>query len=520
MSELLRYRQMAEKMYLARRLCPRLGVLGASTLHPRYPIPGDHLELLKEIGEPQSFRIPSLRFLLLQSLPSFAYAVKESLHLMNLKIRLRPFRSLLREGKADLLIKSWCFGPQDLNGSGDFYYGTLADQLQKRGIRALLLLGDGRGRMDVALARRILKEKQGTVIPEPMLLSVFAPFRALARQLRGALGLRRAALQARDPRLAKISGVAALQGVNPSALRHSLYFDLAREAVRRWRPRALVTLYEGQPWEKLAWHGARSASADCRIIGYQHTVVMPHALSLLKPNRSSWEISVPDAVLCLGETPQRMLTAGHQPFGVPLVVFGSFRERGHQSLQESRPRPGKRTVLVLPVGVLDEAQLLFQFAMRLAGQLPEFHFVFRCHPVLPFDQMRAHLNQSPELIPNIEISSHKEIGVDFLRSSAVLYHGSSAVLYAVLHGLKPLYLRTENLPDTDPLFELTQWREVIASEEEAGRVLKEYEANSGENVLASWKTAQGYVQSYTQPVKESSIDALLKVAGVEGSRRS
>lgn len=514
-----RYRQMADRMYEVRRHARHLGILGISTLHPRYPIPQDHLDLMKLLLDlekaPAAVRPPAGAEIFVRWLQSLLYACRESLYLFVLRIRFGRVLQRLAKEPVDLLVKSWCFGSAGSNGAGDFYYGTLGQLLQKKGVRSLFLLGDARGRMSATLIRQLLKGTHLAVVPEPLLLPPSTPFLAAWRQLRGAFAIRRLITKTRDPQLAAVCRCACFQGVQPAALRHGLYFDIALHAVARWKPKALVTLYEGQPWEKLAWHGAKAARPECRIVGYQHTVIMPHALSLLAPNRPSWEMSVPEAVLCLGETTRRMLSAGHEPFGTRLFSFGSFRHENGLSPRR-RPQPGVRTTLVLPVGVLNEAVVLFHSALELARAMPAQRFLFRCHPVLPFEEVRPHLGEDPKRYSNVEVSREKEAVRDFTRSSSVLYHGSSAVLYAVLHGLKPLYWVTPQLPDTDPLFELQDWRVRVGGGQEAAQILTDYAALSEEEAHRQWFPARSYVEDYTKPVDDRSVEALLEAAGVRG----
>lgn len=166
------------------------------------------------------------------------------------------------------------------------------------------------------------------------------------------------------------------------------------------------------------------------------------------------------------------------------------------------------------MGVLDEAVALFDFAIQLARSVPEERFILRCHPVLPFSQVRPHLAQGPEGCANIEVSTAPEIAADFGRSSAALYHGSSAVLYAVLHGLRPLYLRTAALPDADPLFELQEWRVPVSSLEDAKRDLEAYAGLSAQQADLAWRKAYDYVQRYTKSVDDLSVDRFLAAVGM------
>jgi hypothetical protein len=175
-----------------------------------------------------------------------------------------------------------------------------------------------------------------------------------------------------------------------------------------------------------------------------------------------------------------------------------------------------RTVLVIPEGMLAEAIRLFNTACIAAVACPEHRFIFRCHPVMPFEQVRPHLDEDPVRFPNVEISTHAAIREDFARASVVLYRGSSAVLYAVLYGLKPIYLRDERYAHSDPLFELLDWRASVSSVRELERALKQYATVSYERAFVQWRRAVECVKQSVVPVTDVSVDRLLEAVGEAG----
>ncbi|HLA82977.1 MAG TPA: hypothetical protein VJP78_15385, partial [Thermoleophilia bacterium] len=408
----------------------------------------------------------------------------------------------------------WCFGAESLNGPSDFYYGTLPRLLEERGVSCALLCGDARGDSERALAEAAFRRTSIRSVPEWLLIPLWASLATVWDQILTSLVLYRLAREERDPRLATLCAYASLDCLTPATTRNTLHFYIARAAVRAWDAKVFVTFYEGQPWEKLAWHGAKAASSDCLTVGYQHTVVMPHSLALLSPNRGSWELATPDVALCLGETTKRMMAPGHEPDGTKLLVFGSFRARPAGEA-ETAPRPGLQTILVVPeTGVIREAKLLFDFATRAARLLPGYHFIFRCHPIMPFGRIRPHLEEMPEECPNIEVSTRETVSDDFAEASVLLYRGSSTVLYAVLYGLKALYLHDDDHPDVDPLFEMEAWREAVCSPAALAEVLARYRSEAPENATEDWRRAVDYVRAYTCSVSDGAIDRFLAAVGL------
>jgi hypothetical protein len=121
------------------------------------------------------------------------------------------------------------------------------------------------------------------------------------------------------------------------------------------------------------------------------------------------------------------------------------------------------TFLVLPEGIGSECIYLFEFALECARRLPEARFIFRTHPVLPFERLEPNIRGYYPVPDNVEVSRGRPIEDDFARATYLLYRGSSTVIYAVLAGLKPFYIVRPDEIDLDPLYELAEWREHVHS---------------------------------------------------------
>ena len=60
---------------------------------------------------------------------------------------------------------------------------------------------------------------------------------------------------------------------------------------------------------------------------------------------------------------------------------------------------------------------------------------------------------------------------DFERCQWALYRGSSAIIQAVLAGLKPVYLHQRQEMKIDPLYELKSWKDEVESPHDFNRVM-------------------------------------------------
>ena len=271
-------------------------------------------------------------------------------------------------------------------------------------------------------------------------------------------------------------------------------------------------MYEGYGWEQCLWAGVKQGDPSCRTIGFQHSVLFKPSLELLHPSMDQLAHARPDLVLCSGPATSTLLKTHHTRSEI--ISFGTFRSApGSQELR--RPDPAKRTVLVLPEGYTWECQLLFNNAMQAARLLPDVRFVFRCHPILPFEEILSLLDQNPDHLPNVELSRRPLISEDFAAASAVLYRGTSSVLYAILYGLKPIYFHSDQHREIDPLFELTAWKERACSSQDLMEILQRYQAAGPEAAEKHWAKVLDYVREYVHPVDESSLDRFLFAIGQE-----
>ena len=424
----------------------------------KHPIHSVQEELIRPVSPQERAVAEPPVWALIRAAAGGLYAFRVMVELIRVRL---VFRSQLRELRTrsyEIIAKSWHFGKKDSNGR-DFYYGDLQTRLRERGVRMLLLTGDAQGALwdwtsdfqETALSLDRL--------PEWTLVPLTAPWEAVRLQWKSWRDLRRLANQTSRPLLRRLALRASRDMLSYRLIPTLLYAWVGKTSTRLWKPRVWLTLYEGHGWEQILWRGVREADPACKIAGYQHTILPPYLSALLRPSRDPGSRLRPDWVLCLGSRAKRLLEASH-PDSV-LTVFGTFRRQGPGSKSPVAPDPLNRTVIVLPEGLPDEARLLFEAALCAARKSPSLRFILRCHPQLPFGKVLPFLSTDPGSLPNVEVSQGSPIEQDFARSSAILYRGSSSVLYAVLAGLKPIYLDQEGLRDIDPLGELNVWRERI-----------------------------------------------------------
>lgn len=491
-----------EAIQSVRRRCPEVPLVAVHWMQIKHPVHAVHRQLLARASAgnrrapfPGASRAARALF-------SLAYAAYFTLRLAQIKLRHAGARRNLERQPFDVVAKTWRF-PDSREGE-DFYYGDLQRKLQAKGTRMLLLYSYPRGR---AWEKPSVKPQPGNrELHELSLLPLSAPLKLVFWQWRTSLRLGRIAQESQGLE-ALVAEQAMRDCVSYRHLLAGLSYWVFRKASEIWKPKAVLALYEGHAWEQLAWTAAKEVDPSCKTIGYQHTILLPHQLSLLRPSQGEFAGAKPDIVLCLGPRTERMLKPGHP--GSRLIPFGTFRKTA-QAPERSSPTPERKTVLVLPEAHREEMDLLFKTALQAAEMLPDHRFILRCHPILPdpLEQILSSVRRDPRSLPNVEISLNSSIEKDFGRSSALLYRGSSSVLYAVRYGLKPIYLRNGAGTELDSLFELRAWKEEVGAAGSLAESLRRYAGADPSALESEWNVASEFVRSYAIAVEDSSLARL------------
>ena len=116
--------------------------------------------------------------------------------------------------------------------------------------------------------------------------------------------------------------------------------------------------------------------------------------------------------------------------------------------------------LVAPEGYLSECKKLFEFSLEIAFSRPDIQFIWRIHPRLNwkliFNKIYHSYHMKSNQLPKNIILSDSPLKLDLIRSSFILYRGSTVAIIAGASGLLPIYLKETNEISIDPLFQI-EW---------------------------------------------------------------
>jgi len=286
-----------------------------------------------------------------------------------------------------------------------------------------------------------------------------------------------------------------------------------RKLVARLNPKVIVVIHEGHAWERIAFAAARSVFPEIRCVAYQHAALfrLQHAIQRKLANDMN-----PDFILTSGAVSKSKLEHAPGLKGIPISVLGSNRTFKQNPVTERDVNQGVvkehsdiPACLVLPEGYLSECRHLFEYSLACAINMPEIRFIWRMHPSVTYEALAKH---SPELMQglpeNIELS-RDTLEEDTRRSHWVLYRGTTAVVQAVVAGLRPMYLRLPDEMTIDPLYELETWRVILSDISGFQRAVYQDTSSPDYPSDSAAGEARKYCESLFTPMDASAIEALI-----------
>lgn len=515
------YKSIAEVVKCADKNTDSILFLAVSEMNPRHPVTLKNQELVERLTncDHENKKSISLLKLLSTSLLCILFSVAQSLNVICRKIRSCKDINSLKNKKYSYILKSWFIEQKDNDNNNDFYFGNIAEHLYEYGYTGLII-GDHPGPWKFCgYAVKNKYQESKLRYDEKLFLPLWAPIWIALKQISEGYSLYRNLIKEKNDTKKIIYYYILSSLLSPSTAQHVAYYFIVKNAIKKLQASIFITLYEGQPWERAARCGAREANPQCMLIGYQHSIVLPHALTILNPASISNNYLYPDLIVCTGNETKNMLATEDNLLNTKLITLGSFKtKRIDTSINE--PDNTKKVILVIPEGVPDESILLFDFVMSAADKLKDWRIIFRTHPILPFEKIRSQLNHDPIIHKNIEISSNSDITDDCVKSSVVIYRGSTAVFTAIKYGIKPVYLDIHEKPKVDPLWRLKTWKIEVKDVNNMIDELRKYNEEPINNLLIQWKTATKYVDEYMMPVSEVTVKRLMQEIQSVKERRS
>ncbi len=356
----------------------------------------------------------------------------------------------------DFLFISHYTGIKDgLTHYQDSYFGEMVNQLCQNQKSSVVAYINHTINQDV-----VFQKKSGVL---PILLRNSTSFVNLIKIYRGLFGAYQSLRKTNNSLLLKVMEQAKISVLSRSTVRNLILADQVGNIIKRYSPNCIIATYEGHAWERLVFSVARGVNPNIKCISYQHAPLFKFQHAIRRNLDQQYN---PDIILTSGQVSATQLQSLNELDKVRISVIGSGRQIISEASNSSRQTElDLVSCLVTPEGTMDECNLIFEFSLRCAKNIKDINFIFRFPPMINIDLLIKHNKKFRNLPDNITISELSLLK-DISRSNVILYRGSSVVIQAVVFGLKPIYLKVNNEFTIDPLYEITEGREIVTNIEE------------------------------------------------------
>jgi hypothetical protein len=407
----------------------------------------------------------------------------------------------------DVLFVSHLLNASQAGQDEDFYFAGVVNDLASRGNSCVIALINHSDQS----ARYLADKWRGRYVPRVILSSFLTFWEEVALYYR---------LKKESFRLSKHSkkedselscGVikrASEEALSVGSLTSLRIASQIQSLVLKIKPKVIVVTHEGHAWERMAFAAARSINPNVKCIGYQHAALfrLQHAIRRnLAPEYN------PDQILTAGRVSKDQLESSRDLKDIPVSVLGSNRTfKGESTRGEHRMHPShvghsnNPACLVIPEGVESECNLLFEFSLACAQASPDIQFIWRLHPLVTFKSLLARNSKLRHLPENIVLSK-ATLEDDIVRCNWALYRGTTAIVQAVVAGLRPIYLQLPGEMTIDPLYEIGDWRAAVMNVLEFQGVTNGASRMNGNNSISESQNAKIYCKDFYLPFNTNVI---------------
>jgi hypothetical protein len=263
--------------------------------------------------------------------------------------------------------------------------------------------------------------------------------------------------------------------------------------------------HEGHSWERVAFAAARDINPKIICIGYQHSLVFNLQHALMRDLAPKYN---PDHVLTAGKIGADLLKSVSLKKQQSVYVLGSPRPSVAPEAITKKSLKGylnnNLTCLVIPEGIIEECNILFEFSIKCALLIPSMRFIWRLHPSLSHEEITKQ-NSSLQFIPANIYLSNRSIQDDINDSQISIYRGSTAIVTAVMGGVFPIYLEQPGEISIDALWQLNNASRNVAKPEQFKSLILSINHTESVQFLSVLHMAQSLCQELLLPLDTTQL---------------
>lgn len=329
--------------------------------------------------------------------------------------------------KIEVLLLSNLIDKAHAKRKEDFYFGDIELRLKKKKIKILTVLRNFTGEKSNKIFKylkknRVLLTQRTTFINEiKIVFHIINQYFFIKKNFA-------------NPKIDKLKNkflsIAALRSM---ANNLRIYYQIEK-LIKYTRPKLVIIPFEGHAWERLIINLIKNNKIGTKVAAYQFSVTTKFQHSIFRPLKDNYN---PDIIYTSGNISKKIF---EQKYSCPVKILGSNKFRNKISFKSKN-----KIFLVVPEAFSSETYLLLNFTLELAKILPDYKFIFRCHPMMRENKILKQIEKQ-----NNVILSKSDLNADAKNCRYVLFRGSAAVFEAVLKNSIPIYIKTKNNININP----------------------------------------------------------------------
>ena len=213
------------------------------------------------------------------------------------------------------------------------------------------------------------------------------------------------------------------------------------EIIKITNPRVVLFTYEGHAWERVLNKAIKNYCNKIKTAGYQFTVTTRHQHSLFRPLKEGYN---PDYILTTGEITKKIFTNRYKKTVMGVEAIGS-----NKFIKINKKKHLSDSILVVPEAFEAETKKMLEFSIDSSIAFPKKNFIFRMHPMYS----KFSILRKIKLPKNLVISK-QSLKKDMEESRFLIFRGSAVVFQACMNGILPLYLKSQNELNFNPMFDI------------------------------------------------------------------
>ena len=169
------------------------------------------------------------------------------------------------------------------------------------------------------------------------------------------------------------------------------------------------------------------------------------------------------------------------------------------------PRNTTKRILLVLDGI-KQTNLLIDYMLQEINRLPDYQFIIRAHPALPWSSLAARYGYSLDQVPNASVSQ-RPLPQELKDVDLVVYRQSTVALEVLSMGKPLVNFSPDSELSYDPLHGYSFLKWTLRPGDSLRDILDKIYGLSNEEFDAQYEKAKEFIGQYFYPVTEERVSA-------------